>query len=207
MSSNAGALPNLVPVPKGYRTPNNYGLALSNLAAWHLVRIGNTGLLSAPPEPASSQAIGSIPNPAATQRRVWLEEPPGSIPFDEQATGAIPPANVPPAPPMDTVILTFAVPQGFDGVIKWITNVLSPEQPFPPGSLVWKILANGRPIRNFGNITVEKGTIAQGREVSPIRIFSGDIISYTISQIAPSALTGTTVVSATGYYYPSKGIS
>lgn len=203
--ASSNQLPNLVVIPKGYAPLNSDGMQLANLAAWHLQRIGNTGLLSAPPEPASTQAIGSVPNPAATQRRVWLEEPPGSIPFDEQNSAPLPAAVVPPA---DTTIMEWMVPHGFDGVIKWISNVLlSDVVGFLPGMLVWKIMSNGRPIRNFGNITVEKGTLAQGREVSPIRIFSGDIISYTVSQISPAALTGTTVVSLTGYFYPSKGIS
>jgi hypothetical protein len=108
----------------------------------------------------------------------------------------------------DTPIFMFTVPKGFDGVIKWISNVvLNPSIPFVPGELIWRILINGRPARNFGNIINEKGTIAQGREISPLHIFSGDIVSYTVQQVLGSALTGQTAASATGYFYPSKGIS
>src|SRR5215469_9439603 len=104
-------LPTLVKLPTGYRQWNNTGLALANLAAWHLQRIGNTGILAAPPEPATTQAIGSIPNPAATQRRVWLDEPPGAVPFDEQGTFQL--SSLVAA--VDMPVVTFIVPQGFDG--------------------------------------------------------------------------------------------
>lgn len=198
-------LPNLVQIPQGYAPLNSSAMELYNLAAWHLQRIGNSGILAAPPEPASTQAIGSLPNPAATQRRVWLDEPPGSVPFDEQGMLNLPLSST----ATNFVILTFTVPQGFDGIIKWISNnVINSTTPFVPGSLIWAILSNGRPVRNFAMIQNEKGTIAQGRQVSPIRIFSGDIISYVVQEATGApALTGQTVASLTGYYFPSKGIS
>ena len=196
-------LPNLVSYPPGYAVPNEYGIDLSNLAAWHFERIGQMGYLAAPPEGSLTQPLGMPSNPAATSRRVWVEEPPGSVPFDEQASLILPalPAST------DVPVLTFQVPFGFDGVIKWISNNVLPEGTFTPGALVWKILVNRRAVRNFQMITNEKGTVFQGREVSPIRIFSGDVVQYTVNQPAGSPLTGTTVVSATGYYFPSKGIS
>lgn len=203
-SQTTGVLPNLVTIPKGYAALNADGMALANLAAWHMQRIGNTGMLAAPPEGVSSQPLGSIPNPAATQRRVWLDEPPGSIPFDEQAT-----LGIPVTPGVDVPVLVMLVPQGYDGIIKWVSNnVINATPPFLPGNLIWKIEINGRPVRNFGSILQEKGTIYQGREISPIRVFSGDTVTYTV-QLAPGgpAMTGETVCSLTGYYYPSKGIS
>lgn len=209
MASSSNGLPNLVSIPQGYQPLNSYGLELMNLAAWHLQRIGYSGILAALPESGSLQPLGTPPNPAATQRRVWLDEPPGSVPFDEQATLALPVPGTGAgglASPI-TPVLTFNVPQGFDGVIKWISNnIIGNTAPFVPGSLVWSILINNRPVRNFQNITVEKGTVFQGRQVSPIRLFSGDIVSYTVTQPAIGP-TGSTVTSATGYYFPSKGVS
>jgi hypothetical protein len=199
-----GVLPNLVVVPKGYAPLNADGLALANLAAWHMQRIGNTGMLAAPPEGVSLQPLGTMPNPASTQRRVWLDEPPGSVPFDEQNTASIPLAGG-----VDKAVVTMVVPQGYDGVIKWISNNVDHSvPPFNAGDIVWKIMINGRPVRNFGNILQEKGSIAQGREISPIRIFSGDVVTYTVAQSAANTVTGgDTVCSLSGYYYPSKGIS
>jgi hypothetical protein len=203
MPANGTRLPNLFTVPPGYAIPNQEALDLGNLAAWHFERLGQMGYLAAPPEGSLSQPLGMPSNPAWTSRRVWKDEPPGSIPFDEQASTALPLATL----GVDFVVLQFQVPYGFDGVIRWISNNLLPEGTFTPGALVWKILVNRRAVRNFANITQEKGTVFQGREVSPIRIFSGDIVQYTVDQPIGSTLTGTVVVSATGYYFPSKGIS
>jgi hypothetical protein len=202
-SQATGVLPNLVVIPKGYAALNAEGLALANLAAWHLQRIGNTGLLAAPPEGTSGQPLGSVPNPASTQRRVWLDEPPGSIPFDEQNTIAIPVT-----PGADVPVLVMTVPHGYDGIIRWISNNVIGETPaFASGNLVWKININGRPVRNFGSISQQKGTVYQGREISPIRVFSGDVVVYTVQLTTGTTLSGQTVCSLTGYYYPSKGVS
>jgi hypothetical protein len=194
------ALPNLVNIPQGYAPLNPVAMELANLAAWHQQRIGAMGLLAIPPEGALSQPIGMPANPAATSRRVWVEEPPGSVPFDEQA--ALPLTG---APAPEVAVLTVVVPAGFDGVIKWISNNILPEGSFIQGAVTWAIRINGRPVRNFGIITQEKGTVSQGREISPIRIFAGDIVTYDVIEVLGQ--TGTTVVSLTGYYFPSKGIS
>lgn len=198
-----GQLPNLVSIPKGYEIPNSTGLDLMNLAAWHFDRIGQMGYLAAQPEGSISQPLGMPSNPAATFRRVWLDEPPGSIPFDEQGEVALPPAA---GFGVDVPIVDFFVPLGFDGVIKWLSNNLVPG-PLTPGSVIWRLLVNRRAVRNFGNITTEKGTPFQGRIESPIRIFSGDHVQYVVNLPTGSGATGTTIASATGFYFPSKGIS
>jgi hypothetical protein len=199
---NNAALPNLVSIPKGYAPLNPQGMDLANLAAWHQHRIGQMGLLAVPPEGAVTQPLGMPANPAATSRRVWLDEPPGSIPFDEQAqstlTGAVQP---------EKVLLSFRVPTGFDGVIKWLSNnVILTTGAFLAGDFTWSLKINKRPFRNFGTITQEKGTIAQGRQISPIRLFACDLVEFTFTE-AVAGHAGQTVVSLTGYYYPSKGIS
>ena len=196
-------LPSIVAIPKGYKALNEEGLALANLAAWHQLNIGHTGILAAYPESASTQPVGSPANPITATHRPWIDEPTGSIPFDEQ--GAIP-APAAPQPGIDVNVVLFTVPHGFDGVINFISNNTT-DSAFVDGSgaLIWKILINGRPIRNFGNILVQKGTIAQGRSISPIRLFSGDVVSYTVQFVG--VVTGQVVCSLSGYFYPSRGIS
>lgn len=203
MASNNNTIPTIVTTPKGYAPLNSSGIQLANLAAWHQQRIGQMGLLAIPPEGATSQPLGMPANPTAVSQRVWVSEPPGSVPFDEQggiSLGA-------PQPGVDIPVVTMTVPYGFDGVIKYIAN--APTDPAFvdfSGDLIWRILINGRPVRNFANILARKGTMAQGRIISPIRIFSGDIVQYTV-QFAAGALTGQVVCSLNGYLYPSKGIS
>ena len=193
-------IPNLINNRPGYAPMNPAAVDLANLAAWHMERIGQMGYLAAPPEGASSQPLGMPANPAWTSRRVWLDEPPGSIPFDEQAD-----IDLTGVAGTTQTILTVVVPAGFDGVIKWISNVLI-DSTFIPGSITWSIQINNRPLRNFGTITVPKGTIAEGREVSPIRIFSQQIVVFQVTEVI-GRLTGSTSASFTGYYYPNKGVS
>lgn len=196
-------LPNIVAPPKTPRPKwNQQAHDLANLAAWHTLRIGNTGILASAPETGSTQPVGSQSNPVATRRYVWNEEPPGSLPFDEVASTALGIAfNV------DVPVVSFSVPHGYDGVIKWISNTVQFQQGEPSGAdIIWKIQLNGRAAPSFGFITKEKGTLAQGREISPLHIFSGDLVQYTVTTLV-AGLTGQTTCSLTGYYFPSKGIS
>lgn len=204
MPTPTNQLPNLISIPRGYAPLNAEGMALANLAAWHQLNIGHTGILAAYPESSSTQPMGSAANPVVASQRPWIQEPTGSIPFDEQGVVAAPGA---PQPGVSIPVVSFQCPQGYDGVINWISNnVTDPAYIDGSGDLIWAILINGRPVRNFGMITVQKGTLAQGREISPIRLFSGDIVSYTV-QFAAGAVTGQVICSLSGYFYPSRGIS
>ena len=180
-------LPNLVSIPTGYAPLNSQGQALANLAAWHNNSIAQTGILAAYPESSSTQPVGTAANPIVATHRPWVDEPPGAVPFDEAGSITL---GATPTPGVDQTVVSFTVPQGFDGVINWIScNVSDPAFINGSGDLIWKILINGRPVRNFGNITVQKGTIAHGRQVSPIRLFSGDVVTFTV-QFAAGTVTG-----------------
>ena len=203
-TSSTGGLPNIVAWPKPpHQQWSQQAHDLMNLAAWHTLRIGNTGILASPPETGSTQPAGSQANPIATRRYVWNEEPPGSVPFDEQGSADI--ATLP--LDVDVPVVSFTVPHGYDGIIRWISNnLVGNTVPITGQAIIWKILINGRAARNFGLITQQKGTIAQGREISPLHIFSGDLVQYTVMATL-GGLDGETVCSLTGYYFPSKGIS
>lgn len=136
-------------------------------------------------------------------KRPWIDEPSGAVPFDAQAG-----INLPAVGAGDVVVLTMMVPQGYDGVIKWISNNVN----FGgfvqfSGDIVWRIEADQKPIRNFENILAEKGTIDIPRPVSPIRIYSGQTITYVVNHEANVALNGQVVCSLSGYFYPSRGVS
>lgn len=200
--SKTNQLPDLISAPHGL-TLNDSAHSLANLAAWHHQTITRLGLLTADQDTQSTQPAGGESNPIVASHRPWIDEPPGSVPFDEQGVFTLPASNS----TTDHPVLTVTVPQGFDGVINYISNNTTAAG-FPEGSgeLIWKILINGRPVRNFGNILVSKGTPAQGRIVSPIRVFSGDVIAYTVEN-PTGALAGQVICSLNGYFYPSRGIS
>jgi hypothetical protein len=134
-------------------------------------------------------------------RKPWIDEPEGSVPFDPQAGVALGAVGG------SQVLITLVVPMGYDGVIKFLShNTVFPFNDFS-GDLQWQLLVDGRAIRNFDNMLAQKGTIGIPRPISPIRIYSGQIITYVVNHLANVALNGNVVASLNGYLYPSQGNS
>lgn len=132
----------------------------------------------------------------------WVQPPQGHLPFLAHDVLARP-GVVFPAVGAAGVVLTLPVPQGYDGVINALSNnYVAGGFVSGSGNLIWRILADGRAIRNFNNITVELGTLQLPRSVDGIRVFSGQAITYTIDHIANAALGGNTVCTLKGYFYP-----
>jgi len=135
-------------------------------------------------------------------KRPWIDEPSGSDPFDQQMGINLPVAAG------DTVVGSLFCPVGYDGVIKSVSNNVN----FGgfvqfSGDIVWRLLIDGRPVRNFENILSEKGSITQPRTISPIRIYSGQTAQWIVNHVANGLLSGQVICSLGGYFYPSKGIS
>lgn len=127
----------------------------------------------------------------------WVQPPEGHLPFLEAGVLAVPGVGA------AGIVLTVNVPQGYDGVINAISNnYVAGGFVSGSGDLIWRIVADGRVIRNFNNITVELGTLQIPRAIDGIRVFSGQVITYTINHIANAALGGNTVCTLKGYYYP-----
>ncbi len=136
-------------------------------------------------------------------KRPWIDEPSGSVSFDEQ--GGITLAVAGSAP---QIVQTFNVPNGFDGVIKNLScNVNFGGFVQFSGDLVWRLKINGRPVKNYSNILAEKGTTQSPRTISPIRIYSGDIVTWEVEHVANGLLAGQIICSLGGYTYPQKGVS
>lgn len=172
---------------------------LQELAAIHMDLLGNKQLLSAYQDLATPGGSSPISGSLGAILRPWIDEPDGSVPFDEQFGVALPVAFG-----VETVVLSFQVPIGYDGVIKAISNnFLGGGFVDFSGDIRWRILADGKPIRNFSNILANKGTIAAGRIISPIRVYSGQVINYIVNHIANVGLVGQVVCSLNGYIYPS----
>ena len=172
---------------------------LQELAAIHMELLGGKQLLSAYQDLSTPGPGGSLTGTLGAVIRPWIDEPDGSVPFDEQFGIALPAVFG-----VETVVLSFQVPIGYDGVIKAISNnFLGGGFVDFSGHIQWRILADGKPIRNFSNILANKGTIAAGRIISPIRVYSGQVINYTVNHLANVGLVGQVVCSLTGYIYPS----
>jgi len=170
---------------------------LVTLASIHQAKLGNGGFFTANPDSGAPSAGDGVTEFA---KRPWIDPPLGSFPFDEQDG-----INLPAIGNGFTVVLGFMVPNGSDGVINYISNnFLGGGFNQFSGDIIWQILADGRAIRNFSNIKAEKGTVGQGREISPIRIYSNQLIQYVVSHRANVGLNGQVVCSLNGYYYPSQ---
>ena len=115
----------------------------------------------------------------------------------------------------DTVVQTYTVPPGWDGVITDIANFYTgPGFLLGSGYLVWRILRNGQAIKNFDAIQVAFGTYTQGgglqthRLAAGIRVFAGDILQYIVNHSTASTLpiAGTNIITfLKGWIYP-KGL-
>lgn len=132
-------------------------------------------------------------------RAPWIVPPSGFLSFDEN--------NAIPVPAIGTTatILSFQVPDGFDGIIKRISqNYLGGGFSDGSGDLIWRITLDGRPVKNYSNMIVQLGATATPREISGIRIQSGQIVGYTVTHVN-NPLPDNTVATAGGWYYPRMG--
>jgi hypothetical protein len=129
----------------------------------------------------------------------WLVRPIGFLDFFEVN------AITSPVVGASATVLTFTVPRGYDGVIEYLGNYLTGGGFVDAsGDLVWRILADDRAIKNFGNITTQLGNLLNPSPIR-IRIYSGQVIKFTLSHIANAALDDQCICLLKGYYYPRKG--
>jgi hypothetical protein len=174
--------------------------SLQELAAMQQEVLGVRGFLFAYEQATTG---GNLLGANGMVLRPWIDEPEGSVPFDEQDGVTLPAVGA-----GFTIVQRFQVPLGYDGVIKYLSNnFLGGGFVDFSGDIVWQILADNRPIRNFNNIRANKGTTGIPRPVSPIRIYSGQVITYVVNHVANVALAGQVVCSLTGYLYPSGKMS
>jgi hypothetical protein len=137
-------------------------------------------------------------NPSYVVKRPWIDPPDGYISYDEAGKVALPAVG------STSTIVTFTVPDGYDGVINGYSwNFVGGGFTEASGDLVVKITRDLAPIRNYDNVLVQKGTIGNPRMVSPIRVFSKQVIALIITHAANVALNGDVVGSFVGYFYPN----
>ena len=189
-----------IPIP--FNNQNVTDATNTNSVATSLLELANihaSGLGS-----LASGMANSTPGAVAEQnvvKRPWIDEPEGSEPFDLQNGVALPGVG-----PGFTLVLQLVVPEGYDGVIKGLSwNFTGGGFVQFSGDIVIQILRNGAAIRNFDNILNEKGSFQFPRLISPIRVFSNQIITLQVSHVANALLVGDIVATFAGYIYPSKG--
>ena len=113
------------------------------------------------------------------------------------------------APGASQTVVQFRVPLGMDGVIKSIGCApVTGGFVNDSGDIIWRILADGRAVRNFDNIRSVMGeSIGQPVDLAVgIPIFSGQLIEFQTQHPQSAALDGVVVVCQfKGYFFPSLG--
>jgi hypothetical protein len=117
----------------------------------------------------------------------------------------------------DVTILSFLVPYGYDGILlgQFHGYYAVPVLPGPPppnfvqgsGDIQWRISANGRFVKDCGNMLVSIGSIrSQSPIAGGIQLRSGDLVKYLVNvpntsgALAPGV--GSIVAGLHGYFYP-----
>jgi hypothetical protein len=132
----------------------------------------------------------------------WVDPPEDAEPFDFSGIIATPAAGT------SAAALTVRVPNGYSGVIRRLSHNYTGGG-FVPGSgdLTWRILVDGRAVKNYDAINVEFGNPNSPRECFGIRLRSGQTVTYQVAHDAASGLPvlGTSiVVFLTGYFWPER---
>ena len=129
----------------------------------------------------------------------WGPYPDNRLPFDYGGAIALP------AIPGENTVITFQVPNGYDGVaMAYSLNFLGGGFTQESGDIIWRIYRNNVAIRNFEQITTERVSISTPRNIANLQVFSLDIITITVNHVANVALNGQVVASMMGYFYPNQ---
>ncbi len=137
--------------------------------------------------------------------------PAGSIAFNP--SGQI---TLPTTASGDNVIFQFIVPVGYDGIILGqfhgyyrtpVGGVLPPNFFEGSGDIIWRLSANGRFLRDCGNMLVSLGSIrTQSPVAGGLQLRSQDIVRYIVNvpntsgSLAPGQ--GSIVAGLHGYFWP-----
>lgn len=101
------------------------------------------------------------------------------------------------------IIVSFVVPDGYNGIIKHLGNVyIGSGFTEGSGSLQWQLLDNNVPVANYENIPASLGATAAPSEVYSIRIKQGELIQLVVNNI--SLVVGGTFSGGRigGWFYP-----
>jgi hypothetical protein len=130
-----------------------------------------------PPGKPKYKGCGVKPKCFAIPEREWVDQVPGSIAFNP--SGVIP---LPAPGAGDTVIFSFRVPIGYDGMILGQYNTVTADFAQGSGDIVWRISAAGRYLRDRGNILVSIGTPKRLYPVvGGLQLRSGNLVEFIVN--------------------------
>jgi len=137
--------------------------------------------------------------------RDWLDSPPGWRPFNP--VGAIP---LPAPGAGDVDVFKFRVPYGYDGVITAQYHGYTQNFTQGSGDILFRVKADGRYLRDEGNISM---SIGNPKNLSPVsgglQLRSGNLVEYVVnapntSGLLPPPGTGFILAGLHGFFYPRQ---
>jgi len=155
------------------------------------------------------RSLAAPEDPAYAAVPPWIQMPGGGQPYFNQKA-IVCPAN----DGLDHTVLSFLMAPGWDGIIDKLANFYTgPGFIIGSGDLTWRVERNGQAVKGFEQIVSGLGQYGQGGmvplnlDVSPIRIFSGETISYVVNHATTSGLpfgVGVNIFCVIGGYFYSK---
>lgn len=117
--------------------------------------------------------------------------------FDRVGVIALPALATP------TQIVAFAMPAGFTGVVKWLSNIYLGGG-FTDGSndLVWQVLIDGQPVEDYEAINAQLGTLPIPTETF-IPVFENQTVSVQITVNVVPGGGASTGARLKGWRWPS----
>lgn len=127
----------------------------------------------------------------------WVIEPSGALSFDKSGSVAMPAIG------NTATILTFNVPQGYDGTVKRMSiNYNGPGFTNDSGDVIFSVTTDDSPMRNYERLTRELGTEQFPRQINGFRVYSGQVIAITVTHVANITLAESILATIAGYFYP-----
>lgn len=146
-------------------------------------------------------AAGESLVPAPVEQPPWVTKPSGGQDFIEPNIASV----ALPVIAAEVTVVTFTVPLGQNGVIKRMANqYVGGGWTEGNAALIWRLEADGVPIRNFENIIFTIGTTNTPQDFGDggIRVFENQVIAL-IARNAAIAVAGQLLLgSLAGWYYP-----
>ena len=128
--------------------------------------------------------------------------PEGNVPFNQISSAAGPGTAG-----STVALLSFVVPNGYDGVIRWLINQYTGTNFVNnSGSLIWMVRVNGLYIDGYQNITSQFTGTTNGFQIDPgILVKSGQLIEVLVrvDQLFVPEGGSQLIAGLSGYYYPN----
>ncbi len=142
------------------------------------------------------------------EKAPWIVQPKQAIRFNEIQSIVLPGIA---QQGTNVVVLSHRVPLGYDGVIKGFVNQFTGTGFFEgSGDLSWRVSANRRWLKDYGNIQTTLGSLVYNQEAygDGVRVYSNQLIQYFVNvavgadaRLQPD---GRVICALQGWFYPIR---